>query len=118
MDKEAAKIIRKQRKKEREKTKWKRATHSHTAKNRVVERLVQKRYKANFNWTWFTVAIKEVEDKFHQNFQAGFKAHSFRYKGVNLGISTHVQSEVKARAKTRMLAKGHVLAWLQQPSIA
>jgi hypothetical protein len=36
------------------------------------------------------MAIKEVEDKFHQNFQAGFGAHSFRYKGVNLGISTHV----------------------------
>jgi len=63
------------------------------------------------------VAIKEVGDKFHKNFQAGYKAHPLKYKGVNLGISTHVQSKVRARAKARMITKGHVLAWLQQPSI-
>jgi hypothetical protein len=62
------------------------------------------------------VAIKEVEDKFHKNFQAGYKAHPLRYKGVNLGISTHVQSKVRTRTKVRMLANGHVPRWLQQPS--
>jgi len=63
------------------------------------------------------VAIKEAGDKCHQNFQAGYRAHPLRYKGVILGISTPTQSKVKARAKARMLAKGHVLARLQQPSI-
>jgi hypothetical protein len=37
--------------------------------------------------------------------------------GVNLGISTPTQLEVRARAKTRMFAKGHVPTQLQQPSI-
>jgi len=54
------------------------------------------------------VTIKEVREKIHHNFQAGYRAHPLRYKGVNLSISTHVQSEVRARAKARMLAKGHV----------
>jgi hypothetical protein len=49
MDKEAVEIIREQRRKEREETKWKRATKSHNTTNKGVERLVEKRYKANFN---------------------------------------------------------------------
>jgi hypothetical protein len=57
------------------------------------------------------MAIKEVGDKFHQNFQTSYRAHALRYKGVNLGSPTHVQSKVKARAKARMLAKGHVPTW-------
>jgi len=36
--------------------------------------------------------------------------------GVNVGISTPTQSKARVKARARMLAKGHVLAWLQQPS--
>jgi len=35
---------------------------------------------------------------------------------VNLGISTPTQSKARVRARARMLAKGHVPTWLQQPS--
>jgi hypothetical protein len=42
-------------------------------------------------------------------------------QGVNLDISTLAQSEAKARARTRtrtrMLAKSHIPAQLQEPSI-
>jgi hypothetical protein len=62
------------------------------------------------------VAIKEKRHKFHHNFQVGYKAHPLRYMGVNLGILTPTQLEVKARARARaranMFAKGHVLTWL------
>jgi hypothetical protein len=51
------------------------------------------------------------------NFQVGYRAHPLKYKGVILGISTPTQSKVRARAKARMLAKGHVPTRLQQPSI-
>jgi hypothetical protein len=34
-----------------------------------------------------------------------------------LGISTPTQSKARARARARMLAKGHILTQLQQPSI-
>jgi hypothetical protein len=43
--------------------------------------------------------------------------HPLGYKGINLGISIVTQSEVKARAKARILVKGHVLARLPQLSI-
>jgi hypothetical protein len=72
-------VIREQRKKERD---------SHRVVNKVAQRLVEKRYRANFNLAWSTLAIKEASNKFHQNFQTSFRAHPLGYKGVNLGIST------------------------------
>lgn len=62
------------------------------------------------------MAIREAEDKFHQNFQVGYKAHPLGYMGVNLSISTTTQSKARARARARMLAKNLVPAWLQQPT--
>jgi hypothetical protein len=59
------------------------------------------------------MAIKEVRDKFHQNFQSGYRSHPLGYMGVNLGISTLAQLEARVRARARMLAKGHVcLFWI------
>jgi hypothetical protein len=81
-------VIREQRKKEREETKKRCATDSHSVVDKVVQRLVEKRYGANFNLACSTLAIKEVSNKFHQNFQTSFRAHPLGYKGVNLGIST------------------------------
>jgi hypothetical protein len=34
------------------------------------------------------MAIKQAREKFHKNFQDGYRAHPLRYMGVNLGIST------------------------------
>ncbi len=65
MDKKIAEIIRERRTKEREETKWSRAVDSHTITNKVVERLVEKWYKVNFNWAWFIMEIEEAGDKFH-----------------------------------------------------
>jgi hypothetical protein len=81
-------VIREQRKKEREETKKRCAADSHSVVNKVAQRLVEKRYRANFKLTWSTLAIKEASNKFHQNFQTSFRAHPLGYKGVNLGIST------------------------------
>jgi hypothetical protein len=33
------------------------------------------------------MAIREANNKLHQNFQVGSKAHPLGYKGINLGIS-------------------------------
>jgi hypothetical protein len=67
------------------------------------------------------MAIRQARDKFHQNFQASYRAHPLGYMGVNLGISTHAQSKARvrarARARARMIAKGYVPTQLQQPSI-
>jgi hypothetical protein len=60
------------------------------------------------------MAIREIGDILFQNLQVAYRAHALEYKGVNLGISTFMQLKVKARAraKARMLAKGHVVATL------
>jgi hypothetical protein len=63
------------------------------------------RCERNFFKGWFLVAIREVRDKFHCNFQASFKAHPFEYKGVNLGFTTTNQIEAKDRAINRACAK-------------
>ncbi len=51
------------------------------------------------------MAIKQAKDKFHKNFQDGYRAHPLGYMGVNLGISTLAQSEARVRARARMLVK-------------
>jgi hypothetical protein len=88
MDKEATKIIKEQRRKEKEEMKQRRVANSHTVINRTIEKLVEKRYKIDFNRTWFIVAIKQVRDIFHQIFQFGYRAHPLGYMGVNLGTYT------------------------------
>jgi hypothetical protein len=62
------------------------------------------------------MVIRETWDRFHQNFQVNYKAHPLGYMGVNLGISTPTQSKVRVRTRAKMLVKGHVPTWLQQPS--
>jgi hypothetical protein len=56
------------------------------------------------------MAIKQAREKFHQNFQVGYKAHPLGYKGVNSVISTLAQlkARVRAKARARMLTKSHV----------
>jgi hypothetical protein len=61
---------------------------------------------------WSTIAIRETNNRFHQNFQAGFRTLPLGYKGINLGISIATHLEATTRAKGRMLVKGHVLGRL------
>lgn len=112
MDKEVAKIIREQTKKEREETKKRHTINSHNVVDRIAQRLIEKQYRIYFNQTWSTITIIEAGNRFHQNFQASFRAHPLRYKGINLGISIVAQSKSKTKANARMLTKGHILARL------
>jgi hypothetical protein len=60
-------------KKEKEKKKriiTKRVAKLGTITNRVVIRIVEKCARAQFTTTWTPTTIKEVGDKFQQNFQA------------------------------------------------
>jgi hypothetical protein len=50
MDKKIVEVIREQRIKEREETKKRRAINSHNVIDKIVQRLVQKQYKAYFNF--------------------------------------------------------------------
>jgi hypothetical protein len=36
-------------------------------------------YKTYFNIAWFAIAIRETWDRFHQNFQVGFRTHLLGY---------------------------------------
>jgi hypothetical protein len=54
------------------------------------------------------MVIQKTCDLFHQNFQASLRVHPLGYKSVKLGISTTPQIEVRARARAKMLVKGHV----------
>jgi hypothetical protein len=51
MDKEATKVIREQRKKERKETKKRHATNSHSVVDIVAQRLIEKLYRIDFNRT-------------------------------------------------------------------
>jgi ribosomal protein L27 len=75
MDKILIEVIKKQRRKEKEETKKIRVPDSHNPTDRIAQRLVEKRYNANFNQACSTIVIRKVGDKFHHNFQAGFKTH-------------------------------------------
>ncbi len=72
---------------------------------RTTQRLVNKQYRIDCTPTWFANTIKEVKNKFHNNFVIGLKIHPLLYKGINLGFTTSNQK--KARARTQMKAKGH-----------
>jgi hypothetical protein len=93
------------------------ATNSDNGVVRVGQMPIEKWYRIDFNRTWSIIAIRKTNNRFHQNFQVGFKAHPLRYKGINLDISIVVESEVRTNARARMLAKVHIPARLLQHSI-
>jgi hypothetical protein len=70
--------------------------------------MAKRQAKVGFKKFWFVITIKDARDKFHYNFQAGYKVHRIKYKGVSVGFTTLLHIEVKAMAKARMHAKGHV----------
>jgi ribosomal protein L27 len=41
----------------------------------AIQKLGEKCAKTNFMSAWSTIAVREVGDRFHQNFAMGLKAH-------------------------------------------
>jgi hypothetical protein len=52
------------------------------------QRLVNKQYRVKCTPTWFASTIKEVKNKFHNNFVIGLNTRPLFYKGINLGFTT------------------------------
>jgi len=67
MDKEKTKVIIEQRRKEREETNKMCVADSHSVLYRIVQRLVEKKYKAYLNQAWSIIAIRKVGENFHHN---------------------------------------------------
>ncbi len=43
---------------------------------------IKKHIRTNFNKAWFLIAIINANNKFHHNFQVGYKVHPIGYRGV------------------------------------
>jgi hypothetical protein len=71
--------------------KWaKRVAKLGTVANITIIIIVEKRARTQFPATWTPTTIKEVGDRFHQNFQASLQADPRKYMGVNLGCTSWV----------------------------
>jgi hypothetical protein len=57
--------------------------------NKTTIRIVEKHVRTQFITAW-TPTIKEVGDRFHQNFQASLWVNPHRYMGANLGCTIWV----------------------------
>ncbi len=76
--------------KEKEKiSKW--AEHTFTITKKTTQRNVEKKNRARFNNAWFVIAIRAINEKFHNNFRVGFRAHPLGYKGFGLGVTFQQQ---------------------------
>jgi len=52
----------------------------------IAQILVNNWYKAYFIITWFIIAIKEVGDRFHNNFVESLKAHLYSIRASISGL--------------------------------
>ncbi len=57
--------------------------------------IIEKRTRTQFIITWTPTTIKEVGDRFHQNFQASLQVDPRRYMGANLGCTIWVHQQVR-----------------------
>ncbi len=55
---------------------------------RIAQKNVEKEDKARFNNAWFAIAVKAANERFYNNFRAGFRAHPLGYKGFGLGVTS------------------------------
>jgi len=69
MDKAIVKEIKEGRWKEKEDQKLTKVIDVRIAKNWIAQKVVEKCMKTQFVATWILAIIREVGDKFHQNFQ-------------------------------------------------
>jgi hypothetical protein len=82
---------------DKEKKKAKQIVDSHIVVERIIQRLVLKHVRTNFNNASNAVVIKEIRNIFHINFVICFKTHLLRFRGVNLGFLLKVQKSTRAR---------------------
>jgi Leu/Phe-tRNA-protein transferase len=69
MDKEIVKEIKEGRWKEKEDQKLTKITYLRIATNWIAQKVIEKCMKTQFATTWTLAIVREVHDKFHQNFQ-------------------------------------------------
>jgi hypothetical protein len=88
LDKEVIEEIKQQKWKGREDKRAQQVANSFTITKRIAQIFVNKWYKTYFIITWSIIAIKEVGDRFHNNFVESLKAHLLFYKGINIRVVT------------------------------
>jgi hypothetical protein len=78
---------------------------SMTMVERSYQRFVDKHARTIWCFVWFTTTLMDVWNKFHYNFQVGFRVHMLGYRGVNLKVTSIVHKKSKVKAKVKMKAK-------------
>ncbi len=73
---------------------------------------LRKKDRAKFNEAWPSTSIKATSERFHNNFRAGYRAHSLGHMGFGLRITSAQQKNVKQQRRGKMQLVGHVLAKL------
>jgi hypothetical protein len=63
--------------------------------DRITKKCTEKRAKTKFIATWTPIVVIEVGDHFHQKFQENLHVDPHRYKGVNMGYTTWIQTTCK-----------------------
>ncbi len=58
---------------------------------RKTQKIVEKCARARFTTTWTLTTIVEMGDRFHHDFQIGFRVDSCKNMGLNLGCTTWPQ---------------------------
>ncbi len=66
-----------------------------TTANASIIRIVEKHARTQFIATWTPTTIKEVGDRFHQNFQASLWIDPHKYIDANLGCTIWVPQQVR-----------------------
>jgi hypothetical protein len=105
MDKEVVKKIREHKCKENKEKRVRQMVGSMTMVEISYQKLVDKHARTNLYFVWFVTTIMDVGNKFHYNFQVGFRVHVLGYKGVNLKVTSIVRKESKVKAMVRMKTK-------------
>jgi len=82
MDKEVVNEIQKHKCKESEEKRVKQMVASTNMVERSYQRLVEKHARTYLCFVWFATTIMDVGNKFHYNFQVGFRVHMLGYKSV------------------------------------
>jgi hypothetical protein len=86
--------LREQKAKEREEKWFIKAKGKHLTKVEwTTQRRIEKDDKTKFNEAQFTISIKVVGERFHNNFRASYWVHLLSYMGFGLGIPSTWQKK-------------------------
>ncbi len=83
----------KQKKKEEKQVKW--TVESGPTVDQTVQKCEKKCVRTKFIVVWTLVVVIEVDDCFHQEFQASLCVDPHKYKGVNMGYTTWIQQHAR-----------------------